>query len=221
MKGSWAAMERWLDDRTRRERAVLVAAFAFAVIAIGYLGWIEPALARRASALMQLAGQQPLLAAAQVRQAEALHALSTDADVAARVRVDDLRRELQGMDSKPGQLESTLLAPEDMVALLQQLLGSASRVRLVSLRNLPPVPVGQNLGVASSATGEAETSMFRHGVEVVVEGSYPDLIDYVDQLERQPWRLSWDKVVLQADHPKVILTLTLYTLSLDQVWLAI
>ncbi|MCW5619964.1 MAG: type II secretion system protein M [Burkholderiales bacterium] len=210
-------MERWLDARMQRERMALVAAFVFVVAAIGYLGWIEPALARRASALMQVSGQQQLLAAAQARQAEALRTLSTDPDVAARAHADGLRRELQGMG------EGALLAPERMADVLQQLLGGTSRVRLVSLRNLPPAPIERKVGTAASARDESAipVQVFRHGVEVVVEGSYPALIDYVDRLERQPWQLTWGKVVLRADHPRVTLTLTLYTLSLDRAWLAV
>ena len=42
------------------------------------------------------------------------------------------------------------------------------------------------------------------------------------ELEAMPWQLYWGKVNLNAEsYPKVTLTLTLFTLSLDKKWLAI
>ena len=41
------------------------------------------------------------------------------------------------------------------------------------------------------------------------------LLAYVARLEGQPWQVYWGKTVLSADYPKVVVALTLYTLSLD------
>jgi MSHA biogenesis protein MshJ len=58
-------------------------------------------------------------------------------------------------------------------------------------------------------------------VEIVVQGSYSDLLDYVSRLEKQPWQVYWGRTVLAAEYPKVVVTLTLYTLSLDKSWLVV
>jgi len=58
-------------------------------------------------------------------------------------------------------------------------------------------------------------------VQVVVEGSYLDLLAYVARLEKQPWQVYWGKTVMSANYPEVRIELTLYTLSLDKAWLVV
>ncbi|MBV7534388.1 type II secretion system protein M [Duganella sp. sic0402] len=62
--------------------------------------------------------------------------------------------------------------------------------------------------------------LYRHGVEVVLQGSYLDMIGYMEALEALPVQLFWGKAQLDAQHyPNSRLTLTLYTLSLDEKWM--
>jgi MSHA biogenesis protein MshJ len=53
-----------------------------------------------------------------------------------------------------------------------------------------------------------------------VRGSYLDMVDYMTALESLPTQLFWGKAQLEVeDYPSVRLTLTLYTLSLDEKWM--
>ncbi|MYM67629.1 hypothetical protein GTP45_12400 [Pseudoduganella sp. FT55W] len=62
--------------------------------------------------------------------------------------------------------------------------------------------------------------LYRHGVEIVLQGSYLDMINYMDALESLPVQLFWGKAKLDAQqYPNSRLTLTLYTLSLDPKWM--
>lgn len=62
--------------------------------------------------------------------------------------------------------------------------------------------------------------LYRHGVEIVLQGSYLDMITYMNALEALPVQLFWGKASLDAQHyPNSRLTLTLYTLSLDEKWM--
>jgi MSHA biogenesis protein MshJ len=62
--------------------------------------------------------------------------------------------------------------------------------------------------------------LYRHGVEIVLQGSYLDMVSYMEALESLPVQLFWGKAKLDAQqYPNSRLTLTLYTLSLDQKWM--
>lgn len=62
--------------------------------------------------------------------------------------------------------------------------------------------------------------LYRHGVEIVLQGSYLDMIQYMDALQALPAQLFWGKARLDASqYPGARLTLTLYTLSLDTRWM--
>lgn len=62
--------------------------------------------------------------------------------------------------------------------------------------------------------------LYRHGVEIFLQGSYLDMISYMDALQALPAQLFWGKAELAAgQYPNARLKLTLYTLSLDQKWM--
>lgn len=64
--------------------------------------------------------------------------------------------------------------------------------------------------------------LYRHGVEIVLQGSYLDMIQYMDALQALPNQLFWGKARLDAgQYPDSRLTLTLYTLSLDTKWMTL
>lgn len=67
---------------------------------------------------------------------------------------------------------------------------------------------------------KAREMLYRHGVEMVLQGSYLDMVAYMEALERLPVQLFWGKAQLDAgSYPVAKLTLTLYTLSLDDKWM--
>lgn len=84
-----------------------------------------------------------------------------------------------------------------------------------------PPPVAQpGPGSVASAEVKAPELLYRHGVEIVVQGSYLEMINYMQALEALPVQLFWGGARLDAQqYPEARLTLTLYTLSLDEKWM--
>jgi MSHA biogenesis protein MshJ len=67
---------------------------------------------------------------------------------------------------------------------------------------------------------KAKAMLYRHGVEMMLQGGYVDMVSYMEALERLPVQLFWGKATLDASaYPDVKLSLTLYTLSLDEKWM--
>ena len=59
-------------------------------------------------------------------------------------------------------------------------------------------------------------------MEIKLEGGYADLAEYLARLEKSGQKLLWERVSLSAEqHPRLVLTLTVYTLSLDRAWLIV
>jgi MSHA biogenesis protein MshJ len=85
-----------------------------------------------------------------------------------------------------------------------------------------PGAAGQPAGQAPLPPLRQEELLYRHGVQVVLQGSYLDMVAYMESLERMPSQLFWGKAKLDAeDYPAARLTLTLYTLSLDTKWISL
>lgn len=84
-----------------------------------------------------------------------------------------------------------------------------------------PVPApGLGSDPATIATAKPRELLYRHGVEIVLQGSYLDMINTMQALEALPVQLFWGGARLDAQqYPEARLTLTLYTLSLDEQWM--
>lgn len=76
--------------------------------------------------------------------------------------------------------------------------------------------------VVTNVPRAAQLGLYKHGVEISVEGSYADLLNYLGELEHMPWQVYWGSVSLSAQGaPLSRLTLVVYTLSLDKTWLSV
>jgi MSHA biogenesis protein MshJ len=97
----------------------------------------------------------------------------------------------------------------------------------VSLKTLPVTSLTDQAEVNKITADKDKTdkkpgaeSIYRHGVEITVQGGYQDIVRYLAALEAMRWQLFWGGANLSVEeHPKTNLTLTLYTLSLDRKWL--
>ena len=221
-----------LDALSRRERIMVFAAAVVAILALFYLPGIGPALERSKLMRAQILDQNNQIVAATAQKAELERALKTDPDIAVRARIAEKRKQIAEIDTQLAGLQRTLVSPQTMGAVLQQLVDRDHRVRIVRLQNLAPAPLIEREGqtgakpaaAAAAASASAQAGgrhVYKHGVQVVVEGSYLDLLAYVARLEQQPWQVYWGKTVMSADYPKVRIELTLYTLSLDKAWLVV
>jgi MSHA biogenesis protein MshJ len=78
----------------------------------------------------------------------------------------------------------------------------------------------QAASAGATPTAKPRELLYRHGVEIVLQGSYLDMVNYMEALEALPSQLFWGKAKLDAgQYPNSRLTLTLYTLSLDAKWM--
>ncbi|MFZ2853525.1 MAG: hypothetical protein WAZ34_05360, partial [Rhodocyclaceae bacterium] len=69
---------------------------------------------------------------------------------------------------------------------------------------------------------DASVGLFKHGIEIQLEGSYADLAAYLARLEKAEVKLLWSDVSMSSEqYPKLLLKLTVFTLSLDRTWLTV
>jgi MSHA biogenesis protein MshJ len=220
MKRLWNRWVQRLDALTERERVLILLAGAALIAVVAFLAGIEPALKQRRVLAARMADQQAQIIAARAQKDALTRALAQDPDAAIREQITERRREIAEIDAQLAGLQRTLVTPQRMPIVLEQLVGRDQGVRLVSLRNLPAAPLTEK-EADETASQSPRAHVYKHGVEVVVEGRYLDLLAYVTRLERQPWQVYWGKTVMSAEWPRVVVSLTLYTLSLDRSWLVV
>ncbi|MEY2874060.1 MAG: hypothetical protein RLZZ373_1431 [Pseudomonadota bacterium] len=208
VSAQWQSLDRRYQALNKRERA-LVALCCTVVVGMAVdKFWVTPSWKAWSQA------RQERQQSAQVLQTldTSLTTLHQRKDLDAR----QLQAELAALQARTTQIDaqgrtSDLVSPAEMLPLLEQLLGRHSGLKLRSLQSL-----------GRTALGQGTPTLYRHGVELTVEGRYADLLDYLKALEASPQRLLWGGLQLKVlQHPQVLLTLRLHTLSTDAHWVEI
>jgi MSHA biogenesis protein MshJ len=205
-----------------RDRVLAVAAVAGVLFLVAELGWVQP---RQREA--------KLLAAALEQQAAEIAALTQ----ALRERADKPRDALAAQRQERGQLRAEIARAESVIGpagtdvrmgqVVRSLVATIPGVSLVSLKTLPVqtfVKAGELATTAKPASGASAAqgpqatlpvpALYRHGIEVTLQGQYLTLIPYLQALERSSKGIFWGSARFNvSSYPEATLTLTLFTLS--------
>jgi len=120
---------------------------------------------------------------------------------------------------------------------MRSLTNAQAGLKLVALRTLPPeaialaaAPAPAPLSKASAAQRSASSAatpvapaaplqVFRSGLEMTLQGSYPALVAFMTGVEKGAPRLLWGDVNLETNYPESRLRLTLYSIDTRSVGL--
>jgi MSHA biogenesis protein MshJ len=173
--------------------------------------------------------------------------MQQDPDADVKARLAEAKARLALMDADLSNLHKKLVAPDKMDALLQNILKRNKRLQLISLKSLPVMNLYEiektTEGAATAQTtaqasakvttelnqvalnklttiNPDELSIYKHEVELVLEGNYLDMLAYTKDLESMPEQVYWSRANLQViEYPKARLSLQIFTLSLERKWL--
>ncbi len=229
MKANWKQLSARFMAMPQRERFLLPGALCFAILMLGHLLLIEPARKKHRLLQAQYSQQSNELLVAQT-QLKILHTKLANPDVELHAQLAQLRTQTRTADDQFKQLQSSLVPAHEMSQWLAGLLQAQRGLQLSGLRSLPVSSVADLVAAkaapaasaASSPNGSTtprDTWLYRHGVEVTLRGNYADLHAYLKTLEQLPRRVYWGELKINAqDSPAVVMTLTVYTISLEKTW---
>jgi MSHA biogenesis protein MshJ len=152
------------------------------------------------------------------------------------------RSELTDVDHQLSTTIAGMIPPEHMAAVIQDVLRQQHGLTLISLRNQPvmpliipadtatPEPPASDAAAPQDAPAPAsvnpvpavKTGPYVHPLEVVVEGSYADIVAYLKALETMKWHVYWNHLEMQTrEYPVNRVQIEMSTLSLDDTWLGV
>lgn len=236
LQQEWIKLSTRLDAMTLRERAMVFVAVVAAILFLIYMVSVEPLLNRQKALNLQIKTQQNQIAGIDMEIAAKAQGFVVDPDLDTRERLKAVRQEIDTTSAGLMAVQKGLVAPDKIAPLLGHLLRGNGKLKLVSMKTLPvtglneaaqpkaeaapAAPATPAAGGKPAAPVKPRELLYRHGVEIVLQGSYLDMVSYMDALESLPVQLFWGKAQLDAQqYPNSRLTLTLYTLSLDQKWM--
>lgn len=229
MKAKWKQLSARFMAMPQRERFLLPGALCFAILMLGHLLLIEPARKQHRLLQAQFNQESNELIVAQT-QLKALNTKLTNPDAELHTQLAELRTQTRAADDQFKQLQSSLVPAHEMSQWLAGLLQAQHGLQLTGLRSLPvssvadlvaakAAPAASAASSPSDSTTPRDTWLYRHGVEVTLRGNYSDLHNYLKTLEQLPRRVYWGELKINAqDSPAVVMTLTVYTISLEKTW---
>jgi MSHA biogenesis protein MshJ len=231
----WARLAERFDTMSLRERVLVAVGVIVVTVYMSYFLLVDPLLAARVRLEQAIMQERTMLKAVDTvivptpGPADNEDAVRRAYQDALAKQIDEIKQSLKGR-------QKGLVPPDQMARLLEGMIVQVRGVELASLRKLP-VQRMQTEGKPAATPGAAGTpragqqkpaaepaggGVYQHGYEITIQGSYAGLHDYLARLEKLPWRMFWGRLSLNAaQHPRIIITLTVHTLSLDRIWLTI
>ncbi|PKO41514.1 MAG: hypothetical protein CVU31_15585 [Betaproteobacteria bacterium HGW-Betaproteobacteria-4] len=224
LRQQWKQLGRKYAALSRRERLLLAAALVLGPLLIGHALLVDPQWKRGKALQNTIATESASLATMQTQATSLQQELGIDPDAGRKAELAALVAQRDQLDEQLRQLGSALVRPEEMNGLLERLLARNAGLRLISLKTLAPqsVLLRDKAQEADGKPVERSFDLYRHGVEIRLEGSYGQLQEYLAQLEKLPQRLLWGQLNYRVgEYPRAEMTLTVYTLSPDKTWLTL
>lgn len=236
MKQYWTKLASRIDAANLRERILIFLVAVVVSVALVNALLIDPVRSKQDKLARQLKQDQGKIAAIQMQIQDLVQSRGVDPDLVSRDRMLTLKLEIAHSDESLQGMQKGLVQPDRMAGMIADILRRDGALQLVSLKTLPATSIldtqeqSEHSGVAlqpgvvkeNAVPAPENILVYKHGVELVIRGSYSDLHQYLARLESLPWRMFWGKAELKVEeYPRAALTLTLFTLSLDKTWLRI
>ncbi|MDP2785489.1 MAG: type II secretion system protein GspM [Sulfurimicrobium sp.] len=233
MKQQWLRLAAKIDTRNPRERALISVMVLVVVASLLNMLILDPLLAKKKKAMQEVATQQEQLQTLRSQIQVTMSGGKVDPDAPTRVLLAGLEQKLAQSHGALQGVQQSLVPPDKMGHLLEDVLTQNRGLKLVSLKTLPasnvldvpssaPATTQSTQGKAAEASLASGPAIYKHGVEIAVSGSYAELTQYLDTLEKLPWRMFWGKAEMRVEaYPRITLMITLYTLSMDKTWLSV
>lgn len=120
-----------------------------------------------------------------------------------------LQQRHERVDAEIAKITDGMIAPELMPALLGELLSERSGLRVQSIKTQPARQL-----LSADKDSQSAPAIFRHDLELRLEGSYAQVQHYLQSIEQLPQKLVWDELSFAVEHyPRGELVLAVHTLS--------
>lgn len=202
---------------TMREQVLLISSGLLLFLFGGYVWLIEPIqldidnLTRRVEAQRSDLGRLEN----QIKNVE--FELSQDPDEPLRRSLEQLKDRIGKVNVSLREQTVDLIPANKMPKVLEMILAQSTRLKLINMSSIPPVRM-----MDINSNGGDSVNLFQHGVMLVLEGEYMDILNYLDEIENLEWRFYWKRFnYLVLEHPVARVEIELYTLSTSKAFIGV
>lgn len=230
-----ATVRQRFETLQPRERLLIMTVGAVLVWAVAQLAYFNAASTKEKQIQQATSQGQQNLAELTAREQVVRAQLAEGSLAALQAKRAEIMRKRAELDMALEKQGLGLIDPERMRQVLRDLLED-TELRLMALRRLPSEPIHGSVkepahpssnGAGSDAKQARDADrqdlvLYRHPIQIELEGRYVDMVHYLERLEASPWRLMWQDLDIETrSYPTVRMRLTVYTLSLQKEWVGV
>ncbi|NNC55735.1 MAG: hypothetical protein HKO07_08450 [Pseudomonadales bacterium] len=210
----WEKYASFVNAKTERERFIILLillAATFVIIDGLFTGNLLKARAQQSKMLVSVE-----------RDMSSLQLELQNLQLGQSAAGNQLKLEAERLQETSGKLEEALrsaaagfIPAQQMPLVLEEMLGRSEGLALVSLKNKP-------VELLSGQPDKPHSLLYRHGVQMVLKGTYVASMDYLKKLEQLQWRIEWDAMRFEVqEYPAGKLTIDVATYSKEKDWIGV
>ncbi len=205
MNERWKVWSEQFSQRATREKWLIALCGVIVIALLMQTLLLDPVLNQHKEDQKKLSAMQSANQRAQSDIIILQRELAKDPNEAINKEFAQLLEQSQQLSMQLSDVLSSLVSPSQMAEMLQSVLDSGTKLKLVSLESLPASPI-------SATDGDAQ--YFLHPVRIELTGTYFAIRDYLHALERLSVKYYWRSFQYQVEsYPNARLTLEVYTLG--------
>lgn len=216
------------DKISHREQNIVLVTIATVLVLLGYLILIEPLLLKSQEVLEESSKLENINTSLALQIQKTREKQFQDPNEPLREKLLLINQQSEELQSSINLLTQALVAPKQMVSLLEKVLTQDKQLKLISLKNLPEEAMnieGKNIEVAKNKENnlirndlkleeEEEALIYKHAFEIELEATYNSSVSYLKRLDQLQWQLFWQTLKYESTtYPKGRLKIKIYTLS--------
>lgn len=210
-------LEGKFDELSMREKILSLISGLVIVLFGGFVWLVEPVQIEIKDLERNVNRQKSQLGDLDRKIKEVENDLRMDPDEPLREAKVNLQARILDLDDRLREQTVDLIPANKMPEVLEKILAKSSNLKVLQMDSIAPVRM-----MDINAESGAQVNLFQHGVLLVLEGTYFEIWDYLDEIEKLEWRFYWKRFdYLVIDHPTAKAEIELYTLSTSQAFIGV
>lgn len=200
-----------------RERALVVITLLVVIIYLWWMFFAGPQLEEYRSVQQQNITLATEIESLQIASDQIDQRLREGVHLSKQKKLELLRSELQRVNQMLKQKTLELIQPDDMFALMRDMIFRDSKLTLTALKRKSVQPAFE-----TAESTQEEADIYRHVMTIGFQGRYRDILSYIERLEGSRWKLIWDRISLATgDYPQIDVEIEISTLSDSDRWVGL
>lgn len=202
-----------------REKVLFAMSGLIFIVFGGFVWLVEPIQLDNSALKRRVDRQNAELSKLEVQIKEVEQVLQQDPDAPLRESIALLRQRIIRVDADLREQTVDLIPAEKMPLVLERILerSLSLQIKIVAVNSIAPIRM-MNI---DSSVGE-KVNLFQHGIALSLEGSYMDVLQYLEEIENLEWRFYWKSFDYKVEeYPLGKAEIELYTLSTSQAFIGV